>query len=286
MDMVHKPVLANEVIKYLNVKPEGRYVDATYGLGGHSRMILDKLNEHGKVVAFDVSPIAEQHIINDDRLTFIKSNFRYIKNWLDFLGLIPVDGIIADLGVSSPQLDVASQGFTYRTPAPLDLRMDKDLSVTAEDIIRKSSVEQLAEIISQYGELEPAQAIASAIVEARRKQPIVSSADLVSVTRRFARGNPKRFYSRLFQALRIAVNDELNALKDLLEQAEEDLRVGGRLLIITFHSLEDRIVKQFFAKSEKLEELEDSPVLPSHAETRENRRARSAKLRIAEKVKE
>ena len=286
MDMVHKPVLANEVIKYLNVKPEGRYVDATYGLGGHSRMILDKLNEHGKVVAFDVSPIAEQHIINDDRLTFIKSNFRYMKNWLDFLGLIPVDGIIADLGVSSPQLDVASQGFTYRTPAPLDLRMDKDLSVTAEDIIRKSSVEQLAEIISQYGELEPAQAIASAIVEARRKQPIVSSADLVSVTRRFARGNPKRFYSRLFQALRIAVNDELNALKDLLEQAEEVLRVGGRLLIITFHSLEDRIVKQFFAKSEKLEELEDSPVLPSHAETRENRRARSAKLRIAEKVKE
>ncbi len=284
--MVHKPVLANEVIKYLNVKPEGRYVDATYGLGGHSRMILDKLNEHGKVVAFDVSPIAEQHIINDDRLTFIKSNFRYMKNWLDFLGLIPVDGIIADLGVSSPQLDVASQGFTYRTPAPLDLRMDKDLSVTAEDIIRKSSVEQLAEIISQYGELEPAQAIASAIVEARRKQPIVSSADLVSVTRRFARGNPKRFYSRLFQALRIAVNDELNALKDLLEQAEEVLRVGGRLLIITFHSLEDRIVKQFFAKSEKLEELEDSPVLPSHAETRENRRARSAKLRIAEKVKE
>lgn len=284
--MVHKPVLANEVIKYLNVKPEGRYVDATYGLGGHSRMILDKLNEHGKVVAFDVSPIAEQHIINDDRLTFIKSNFRYMKNWLDFLGLIPVDGIIADLGVSSPQLDVASQGFTYRTPAPLDLRMDKDLSVTAEDIIRKFSVEQLAEIISQYGELEPAQAIASAIVEARRKQPIVSSADLVSVTRRFARGNPKRFYSRLFQALRIAVNDELNALKDLLEQAEEVLRVGGRLLIITFHSLEDRIVKQFFAKSEKLEELEDSPVLPSHAETRENRRARSAKLRIAEKVKE
>jgi len=279
-------VLAKEVIEYMNIKPDGTYVDATYGLGGHSRMILERLGREGRLVAFDVSPIAEQHLIDDDRFTFVKSNFRYLKNWLDFLGLIPVDGILADLGVSSPQLDVVSQGFTYRTPAPLDLRMDKGLSIKAQDIVRKYSVDQLAEILSEYGELEPAKAIATAIVEARRKQPIVSSADLVAVTKRFARGNPNRFYSRLFQALRIAVNDELNALKDLLKQSEEVLSPGGRLLIITFHSLEDRIVKQFFANSEKLRELDESPIIPTKEEIRNNRRARSAKLRIAEKIKE
>ncbi len=285
MKMEHKPVLAKEVIEYMNIKPDGTYVDATYGLGGHSRMILERLGQEGMLVAFDVSPIAEQHLFDDDRFTFVKSNFRYLKNWLDFLGLIPVDGILADLGVSSPQLDIASQGFTYRTPAPLDLRMDKDLSVKAQDIIRKYSIDQLAEILSEYGELEPAKAIATAIVEARRKQPIVSSADLVAVTKRFARGNPNRFYSRLFQALRIAVNDELNALRDLLKQSEEVLSPGGRLLIITFHSLEDRIVKQFFANSEKLKELDESPIIPTREEIKNNRRARSAKLRIAEKIK-
>ncbi len=279
-------MLAKEVIEYMNIKPDGTYVDATYGLGGHSRMILERLGREGRLVAFDVSPIAEQHLFDDDRFTFVKSNFRYLKNWLDFLDLIPVDGILADLGVSSPQLDVASQGFTYRTPAPLDLRMDKDLSIKAQDIIRKYSVDQLAEILSEYGELEPAKAIATAIVEARRKQPIVSSADLVAITKRFARGNPNRFYSRLFQALRIAVNDELNALKDLLKQSEEVLLPGGRLLIITFHSLEDRIVKQFFAKSESLRELDESPITPTKEEIRNNRRARSAKLRIAEKIEQ
>ncbi len=284
--MEHKPVLAKEVMEYINIKPDGTYVDATYGLGGHSRMILERLGQEGRLVAFDVSPIAEQHLIDDDRCTFVKSNFRYLKNWLDFLGLMPVDGIIADLGVSSPQLDVASQGFTYRTPAPLDLRMDKDLSIKAQDIIRKYSIDQLTEILYEYGELEPAKAIATAIVEARRKQPIVSSADLVAVTKRFARGNPNRFYSRLFQALRIAVNDELNALKDLLKQSEEILSPRGRLLIITFHSLEDRIVKQFFANSEKLMELDESPITPTREEVRNNKRARSAKLRVAEKIEQ
>ncbi|HSV76197.1 MAG TPA: 16S rRNA (cytosine(1402)-N(4))-methyltransferase RsmH [Bacteroidales bacterium] len=297
MKAYHEPVLAQKSIEGLNIIPGGCYVDATFGGGGHSKYILEKLGE-GRLIAFDQDQDAGQNVPNDGRILFLNQNFRYMKNFLQMYGLIPVDGILADLGVSSHQFDEYSRGFSTRFEGPLDMRMNMAARLTAQEIVNEYPEEKLAELFFVYGELPAARKIASIIGQYRKSETIGTTTRLIEITGKLApRGRENKFFAQIFQSLRIEVNQELEALKEFLEQSAEVLRPGGRLAVISYHSLEDRIVKYFVRSGNFKGEIEKDffgnpitplipvgkAVAPSAEEITQNSRARSAHLRIAEK---
>ena len=295
----HVPVLLNESIEGLDIKPGGIYVDVTFGGGGHSREILRRLDRKGHLYSFDQDADAEQNIVNDDRFTFVRSNFRYLSNWMRYYGVEHIDGLLADLGVSSHHFDDESRGFSFRFNAPLDMRMNKRAAMTAADIVNNYTEEQLADIFYLYGELKNARRIAAALVKARAAKPIATTNDLMEATAQLmGREREKKDTAKLFQALRIEVNHEMDALKEMLSAATRVLGTGGRLSVITYHSLEDRIVKNmmkagnaegkvtqdFFGRTSSPFTLVNNKVIvPTKEEQEQNPRSRSAKLRIAEK---
>lgn len=296
----HVPVLLNESIDGLAIKPDGIYVDVTFGGGGHSKEILRRLGKMGHLYSFDQDPDAEKNIVNDDRFTFVRSNFRYLKNWMRYYGVDHIDGLLADLGVSSHHFDDETRGFSFRFDAPLDMRMNKRAGTTAAEILNNYDEEQLADIFYIYGELKNARKIAAAITKARNEKRIETTDDFLHVTEKlFQREREKKEMAKMFQALRIEVNHEMDALKEMLNGAMETLCEGGRLSVITYHSLEDRIVKNmmkagnvegkvkqdFFGRIEAPFRLVNNKVIvPSDEEQQQNPRSRSAKLRVAEKI--
>lgn len=303
----HVPVLLEQSIEGLNIHPKGIYVDATFGGGGHSMKILSYLNEKGHLFSFDQDLDAEKNIRQEghevllqDNFTFIRSNFRYLKNWMRYYQIEKIDGILADLGVSSHHFDDENRGFSFRFDAPLDMRMNTKASLTAADVINTYDEEQLADIFYLYGELKNARRIASLLVKARSQKNFTSTHDLIqAVEAVFGKAREKKDLAKLFQALRIEVNHEMEALKELLNSAQELLTTGGRLVVITYHSLEDRMVKNimktgnvqgkvqqdFFGRIETTFKLLNNKVItPTPQEQQENPRSRSAKLRIAEKI--
>ncbi|CAN5756197.1 16S rRNA (cytosine(1402)-N(4))-methyltransferase RsmH [soil metagenome] len=293
----HVPVLLKESVEALSLKPDGVYVDCTFGGGGHSREILKALGPKGKLVAFDQDADAASNLPKDERVVFIPQNFRHVQRFLRLYGIEKVEGLLADLGVSSHQFDEGSRGFSYRFDAMLDMRMDQKQKKTAADILNRYDAAQLQQMFSSYGEVTNSKTLATAIVAARTRQPFKTISDLLRVLSAFAKGNPNRYYSQVFQALRIEVNEELDALKDLLNQLVTIVKPGGRIAIITFHSLEDRMVKQFL-KQGSFEITEDplyggqgvspftlvskKPIVASKEELNKNVRSRSASLRVAE----
>lgn len=302
MSDYHLPVLLHQSVEGLVVDPEGTYVDVTFGGGGHSRYILQHLAESGRLVAFDQDADALANALDDPRFTLINENFKYMKNFLRLHGVTHVDGVLADLGVSSHQFDEAGRGFSTRFDAELDLRMDRRQSTTAKDIVNTASEEEIRNILSNYGELPNAYHMAKAIVSARSEAPILTTFDLKrALERQVPRNQENKYYAMVFQALRIEVNGELEALKAMLSQAVEILNPGGRLVVISYHSLEDRLVKNiiktgnFEGEVKKdfygnliapLKPITRKPVVADDAELAENPRSRSAKLRIAEKVQQ
>jgi len=294
----HIPALLNESITGLEIKPNGDYVDVTYGGGGHSKEILKKLN-NGRLFSFDQDKDAFDNAVDDQKLTLIHGNFRFIKNFLRFYGIKQVDGIIADLGISFHQVDEMSRGFSFKSDAEIDMRMNTNSEFKASNIINEYPADKLAFVLNNYGELHNGWKIAQTILEARAKNKLVNIGELVNLLEKFA---PKRmenkFFAKVFQALRIEVNKEMEALKEFLEQTPELLKKGGRLVVISYHSLEDRLVKNFM-KSGNFEGKIDTDVyghfetpfslvnrkviIPSETEVNINTRSRSAKLRIAEK---
>lgn len=294
----HNPVLLKECIDGLNINPEGVYVDVTFGGGGHSREILKQLTT-GKLYAFDQDEDAVKNSIDDDRFVLIKQNFRYLKNFLKMYDTLPIDGLLADLGVSSHQFDEAERGFSIRFDARLDMRMDQNAKQTAAEVLNTYSEEDLKRIFRLYGEVENAGYLASIIFHNRKDKQIVTVNDLKAmIVKCVKRGRENQYYAQVFQALRIEVNKELDVLQDLLMQSLEVLKPGGRLVVISYHSLEDRLVKNIM-RSGKFEgdvekdfygnpltpftQITRKPIVPSEKENEENSRARSAKLRIAEK---
>lgn len=295
----HIPVLMKDSVDGLNIGSAGIYVDVTFGGGGHSREILSRLDADGHLYSFDQDADAEKNIINDNRLTFVRSNFRYLKNWMRYYGIDHIDGLLADLGVSSHHFDDESRGFSFRFDAPLDMRMNKRDGTTAADVVNTYDEERLADIFYLYGELKNSRKIAAALVKARAAHKIETTQDFIgAVESLFRREREKKDMAKLFQALRIEVNNEMTALKEMLRSATELLRPGGRLSVITYHSLEDRIVKNvmktgnaegkmkqdFFGRIETPFTLINNKVItPDDEELANNPRSRSAKLRIAEK---
>jgi len=296
----HVPVLLQESIDGLDIKPDGVYVDVTFGGGGHSREILSRLGKNGHLYSFDQDEDAEKNKFDDERFTFVRSNFRYLKNWMRYYGVDHIDGLLADLGVSSHHFDDETRGFSFRFDAPLDMRMNKRAGTTAADIINHYNEEQLSDIFYIYGELKNARKIASVIAKARVEKAIETTGDLMTITEKlFQREREKKELAKLFQALRIEVNHEMDALKEMLNGAREVLCQGGRLSVITYHSLEDRIVKNiikagnaegkvkqdFFGRIEApFRQVTNKVITPSDEEQQRNPRSRSAKLRIAEKI--
>ena len=296
----HVPVLLNESIDGLAIKPDGIYVDVTFGGGGHSKEILRRLGKKGHLYSFDQDPDAEKNIVNDDRFTFVRSNFRYLKNWMRYYGVDHIDGLLADLGVSSHHFDDETRGFSFRFDAPLDMRMNKRAGTTAAEILNNYDEEQLADIFYIYGELKNARKIAATIAKTRNEKKIETTGDLMNATEKlFQREREKKEMAKMFQALRIEVNHEMDTLKEMLNGAMDTLCEGGRLSVITYHSLEDRIVKNmmkagnvegkvkqdFFGRIEGPFRLVNNKVIvPSDEEQQQNPRSRSAKLRIAEKI--
>lgn len=297
--MYHNPVLLHKSIEGLNLKDGGTYVDATFGGGGHARHILERLHG-GRLIAFDQDMDAMANIPEDDRFMLVNQNFRFLKNFLRLYDALPVDGILADLGVSSHQFDVPDRGFSTRFDAPLDMRMNKAQSLHAADIINNYSIEDLSRLFTEYGELKNSYKVARTIVETRSGSPITTTAQLVNTIENCFQPNKRnKFLAMVFQALRIEVNEELDVLKDFLEQCLEVLKPGGRLVVISYHSLEDRLVKNFIKtgnfKGELHKDFYGNPIVgfkqisgkPIVADAREvdqNNRARSAKMRIAEKL--
>lgn len=295
----HVPVLLKESIDGLNIKPNGTYVDVTFGGGGHSREILSRLGSKGHLYSFDQDADAEKNIVNDERFTFVRSNFRYLKNWMRYYEVDHIDGLLADLGVSSHHFDDETRGFSFRFNAPLDMRMNKRAQLTAAEVVNNYTEEQLAGIFYLYGELKNARKIAATLAKARSVKPIETTQDLIDATARLmGREREKKDTAKLFQALRIEVNHEMEALIEMLNSATELLGTGGRLSVITYHSLEDRIVKNmmkagntegkmkqdFFGRAESPFTLVNNKVIvPDQDEQERNPRSRSAKLRIAEK---
>jgi 16S rRNA (cytosine1402-N4)-methyltransferase len=294
----HNPVLLKECIEGLNINPAGIYVDVTFGGGGHSREILKHLTT-GKLYAFDQDEDAQKNKIDDPRFVLIKQNFRYLKNFLKLYNALPIDGLLADLGVSSHQFDEAERGFSTRFEAKLDMRMDQNSKLTAAEILNTYSEEDLKRIFRLYGEVDNAGYLASIIYHNRKEKQIETVNDLkVMITKCVKRGKENQYYAQVFQALRIEVNKELEVLEDLLTQSLDVLRPGGRLVVIAYHSLEDRLVKNF-TRTGKLEgevekdffgnqltpftQITRKPIVPDEQEIGNNSRARSAKLRIAEK---
>ena len=295
----HTPVLLSEALEGLNIKPAGVYVDCTFGGGGHSRTLLQLLDQNGTLVVFDQDEEAKQNLPDDKRVIFVGQNFRHLQRFLRLHKITAVDGILADLGVSSHQFDEAGRGFSIRFDAALDMRMDQRQKTTAADIINNFSELELHKMLEQYGEVTNAKTLAKTIVTQRALGPIKTINEFKQAVHEVVKGNPQKYFAQVFQALRIEVNDELGALRELLQQTPSLLKQDGRVAIITFHSLEDRIVKNFFkAGSFSDQEIDEvyggrpenpfkvitkKPILPSAAETKNNPRARSAKLRIAEK---
>lgn len=296
----HVPVLLKDSIDGLNVFPGGVYVDVTFGGGGHSEEILNRLNGKGHLYSFDQDADAERNIRwNDSCFTFIRSNFRYLKNWMRYYNVEKIDGLLADLGVSSHHFDDESRGFSFRYDAPLDMRMNQRAGKTAADILNEYEEKTLADIFYLYGELKTARRIASIIVKARKERPIVTTNDFLTIVEPlFHKEHEKKDMAKLFQALRIEVNHEMDALKEMLIGATELIRPGGRLSVITYHSLEDRIVKNvmkagnvegtvkqdFFGRIEStFVPVNNKVITPSREEQENNPRSRSAKLRIAER---
>ncbi len=295
----HNAVLLKETVDGLNIKPDGVYVDVTFGGGGHSGEILKRLGPNGKLYAFDQDKDALLNTIDDGRFTLINENFRYIKRFLRFYGVKEVDGVLADFGVSSHQFDVADRGFSTRFEADLDMRMNQDSQLSAYHVINKYEEEQIKEVLLQYGELRQAPAMARVIVEERSQKEIKSSEHLKEVLKKFVKHkNEHKVLAQIYQAIRIEVNQEIEALKELLIQMPEVLKKGGRLSFISYHSLEDRLVKRFirngmfegeperdmFGNFEVPLRKVNGLIVPSKDEIRQNNRARSAKLRIAEKL--
>ena len=302
MSDYHLPVLLEQSVAGLAVNPGGTYVDVTFGGGGHSRAILQALGSGGRLLAFDRDADALANTISDPRFTLIHEDFRYMKNFLRLHGVSRVDGVLADLGVSSHQFDEAGRGFSTRFDAELDLRMDRRQTTTAKDIVNTASEEELRNILSNYGELPNAYHAARAIAQARSEAPILTTFDLKrALERQVPRNQENKYYAMVFQALRIEVNGELEALKAMLAQAVEILNPGGRLVVISYHSLEDRLVKNiiktgnFEGEVKKdfygnliapLKPITRKPVVADEEELTENPRSRSAKLRVAEKVQQ
>ena len=296
----HVPVLLTESVDGLAIQPDSILVDVTFGGGGHSREILRRLGEKGHLYSFDQDADAEQNIVDDDRFTFIRSNFRYLKNWMRYYEVDGIDGLLADLGVSSHHFDDETRGFSFRFDAPLDMRMNKRAGMTAADILNNYTEEQLADIFYLYGELKNARKVASVIVKARQEISIQTTGQLLELTDKlFPREREKKEVTKLFQALRIEVNHEMDALREMLSGACQLLKPGGRLSVITYHSLEDRIVKNvmragnaegkveqdFFGRVKSpLHLINNRVIMASEEELEANPRSRSAKLRIAEKV--
>ena len=299
MNNYHTPVMLNECIEGLNIRPEGTYVDVTFGGGGHSREILKHLGKDGQLLAFDQDADAQKNIIDDERFVFVDQNFRYLKNFCRLHNALPVDGILADLGVSSYQFDQAERGFSIRFDAELDMRMNQATGISAKDVVNNYTEAELHRIFGIYGEIQNAKSLANTIVMARLIAPIVTIADLKNaISARIPKGKENKYLAQVFQALRIEVNQELEALKDFLVQAADILVSGGRLVVMSYHSLEDRLVKNFIAKGKFSGEVEKDffgndqkpldavsrgAITASEEEIKLNNRARSAKLRIAVK---
>ena len=296
----HVPVLLKESIDGLQIRSKGVYVDCTFGGGGHSREILQHLDKDGVLVVFDQDEAAKNNLPKDERVLFVPQNFKYLQRFLRLHKIVQVDGILADLGVSSHQFDEADRGFSIRFDAALDMRMDQRQPITAATVLKSFTEQQLHKMLEQYGEVTNARTLAKLIVQQRNMVHINTINEFKQAIQSAVKGNPQKYFAQVFQALRIEVNDELGALKELLQQTPAVLKSGGRLAIITFHSLEDRLVKNFFRSGTFLEnEVEDvygnrpkspfkiitkKPITASQEELKKNKRSRSAKLRVAEKV--
>lgn len=299
--MYHIPVLLHESVDGLNIHPSGTYVDVTFGGGGHSREILRRLGDDGHLYSFDQDADAEGNIPEgDERFTFVRSNFRYLTNWMRYYGVDHIDGLISDLGVSSHHFDAEERGFSFRFDAPLDMRMNGRAGMTAADIVNRYDEERLANVLYLYGELKNSRKLAAAMVKARALKAVETIDDLLQIVKPFMpREREKKDLARVFQALRIEVNHEMDALHEMLEAALKVLRPGGRLVVLTYHSLEDRMVKNFVRSGRmdgKVEQdffgrkltpwraVNNKVIVPDEEEQRTNPRSRSAKLRIAEKL--
>ncbi len=299
-DPYHLPVLLGEAVEALALQPDGVYVDCTFGGGGHSKAILSRLSAKGRLVAFDQDADAQKNMPPDPRILFVPHNFRHLQRFLRFHKQTPVDGILADLGVSSHQFDQAERGFSTRFEADLDMRMDHRQKLTAYDVVRTYAEERLHKLFEQYGEVTNAKTLAHTIATIRKTASLRTVSNFKTALYGIVKGNPNKYFAQVFQALRIEVNDELGALREMLEQSPAVLKPGGRIAVITFHSLEDRLVKNFFRRGTFEEEqvnpfhsapesepvlkpLTKKPIIPNEEEQRKNPRSRSAKLRVAEK---
>lgn len=298
----HIPVLLGQSVDGLAVSPEGIYVDATFGGGGHSREIMSRLGPGGRLYGFDQDADAEANGFDDPRFVFVRSNFRYLANFMKYYGVEAIDGLLADLGVSSHHFDDRGRGFSFRFDGALDMRMNTRAGRTAAEVVNTYSEEALADVFYLYGELRNARKLAAALVKARAKKPVAAIGDLLEIVRPFTgKEKEKKFLAQVFQALRIEVNDEMRALKSMLQQACGCLKPGGRLVVITYHSLEDRLVKNFLktgnfeGKAEQdffgnvrspFRPVNSKVIVPAGEEIAANPRSRSAKLRIAEKTEQ
>ncbi|NVK82868.1 MAG: 16S rRNA (cytosine(1402)-N(4))-methyltransferase RsmH [Cytophagia bacterium] len=298
----HVPVMLKECIEGLNIKPDGIYVDVTFGGGGHSKEILRHLSDAGKLFGFDqdVDAKANAETIENRSFTFVQANFRYLKRYLKLHGVKQVDGILADLGISSHQIDEASRGFSTRGNAELDMRMDRSADKSAKTVVNEYEERELHKILGIYGEIRNAKSVASAIVSQRFSRPFQTTFDLIELLKKFApRGKENKYYAQVFQAIRIEVNEEMAVLEDFLSQSAEVLKPGGRLVVMSYHSLEDRMVKNYINKGKVFGEVEKDffgnelkpfgainrkPVTANQQELTENSRSRSAKLRVAERI--
>ncbi len=299
MSSYHQPVLLADSVRYLVSDPDGVYVDVTYGGGGHSQAILDQLSEKGRLFGFDQDIDAQRNIIQDDRMIFVQSNFSYIRHFLEYYGITEVTGVIADLGVSSHHFDDEERGFSYRFDSELDMRMNQLARQTAADVLNTYGAADLQRIFSEYGEIRNSRSLAQAIVEHRLHQKIHTVVDLEQIIDRLYRGDRIKYTAQVYQSLRIEVNDELGVLKDMLLASMESLASGGRLVVISYHSLEDKLVKLLirdnnFEKKKIVDEygrslnvlkpISKKPIIPSEEEIKINSRAASAKMRVAEKL--
>ena len=302
-DTYHIPVLLQECLDGLEINPSGIYVDVTFGGGGHSRAILEKLGPEGKLIAFDQDVDAQANAIDDDRFTLVPMNFKFMANQLKYLGYEgKVDGILADLGVSSHQFDVGERGFSTRFEGPLDMRMNQNADLSAAEFLNKSSAEDIANALFKYGEIKNSRAVAAAIVSKRQEAPLKTTQDLIKILEGFVPAPVRnKFYAQVFQAVRIEINQEIRVLERFLEQSVQCLKTKGKLVVISYHSLEDRLVKNFLKSGSFDGELDkdffgnvhkpykqkgSKPIIPTVEEQARNTRSRSAKLRIAERLKE
>ncbi|PZR26040.1 MAG: 16S rRNA (cytosine(1402)-N(4))-methyltransferase [Citrobacter freundii] len=300
-EQYHIPVLLDETIESLQIKPDGVYVDCTFGGGGHSRAILKELGPSGKLIVFDQDEDAKQNLPDDTRVIFVPHNFRHLQRFIRLHHVNAVDGVLADLGVSSHQFDEAARGFSTRFDGDLDMRMDQRQALTAFEVVNTYSEAQLHKLFEQYGEVTNSKTLARKIVAVRGQVSLKTIEAFKNALREVVKGNPHKYFAQVFQALRIEVNDELGALKEMLQQLPKLLKPGGRVAIITFHSLEDRLVKNFFRRGSfeepqtvnpftndepvnELKVITKKPITPSDTEMKKNSRSRSSKLRVAEKV--